>query len=195
MLIIIDVIKDFMPGGVLAVPDGDKIIEPINDRIRWHMANKDIIIMLTDCHKENAKEFNRFPKHAVAFTDGCKLDPRLDTKALFTTYWRESKYYHIPKDSHNGFYGTDLEEILEKEYKPYKPRPVEVAGVCTSICVMDTVGWLAAMGYAISIREECVADLTPESHKYALERMEGLYGVEIIRTPSTDDYVPMQSNH
>lgn len=182
MLIIIDMIDDFAKkGGVLYVPGVERIIATINERINWHIAKGNIIIMVTDNHKPNSHEFKRFPEHAVQHTKGANIIKALDTEVLFDKYWRLNKYFHVGKDSHNGFFDTELQDILEDNYRPYKPRPVEVAGVCTSICVMDTVGWLAAMGYAITIREKCVADLTTEDHNYALDRMEKLYGVEIIR--------------
>lgn len=48
-LIIVDIQNDFLPGGSLAVPDGDKVIEPANRLMKkfslvvatqdWHPAN------------------------------------------------------------------------------------------------------------------------------------------------------------
>jgi nicotinamidase-related amidase len=57
---------------------------------------------------------------------------------------------------------------------------IEVAGVCTSICDMDTVGDLANRDYATVIHRNCVADFDQDMHNMALKRMASLYGTEII---------------
>jgi len=182
MLVIIDMIEDFVnKDGALYVPGAENLIGPINERLKWHMNRGSIVIILTDYHKPTDAEFKRFPKHAVEYTEGARIIAELDTEELFSRYWRRGLYHHIPKTRYNGFYGTNLEEILVNEYRPWKPRPIEVCGVCTSICVMDTIGGLACMDYNITVHEDCVADLTPEDHNYALARMERLYGVNIVR--------------
>jgi nicotinamidase/pyrazinamidase len=56
---------------------------------------------------------------------------------------------------------------------------VEVVGVCTSICVMDTVGGLANRDYRIRVPRAGVADFDDEAHQQALQRMERLYGATV----------------
>lgn len=82
----------------------------------------------------------------------------------------------VNKNRYSGFYGTDLEKILlENEIDA-----VEVVGVCTSICVMDTVAGLANRDYPISVPVKGVADFDAEFHEFALKRMAQLYGARII---------------
>ena len=81
----------------------------------------------------------------------------------------------LRKTRYSGFYGTDLEQILAE----HKPDEVEVVGVCTSICVMDTVGGLANRDYRTTVPAEGVADFDAEAHRFALQRMERLYGAAI----------------
>ncbi|MAR64966.1 MAG: nicotinamidase, partial [Flammeovirgaceae bacterium] len=45
-LVIVDLQNDFLPGGSLAVPEGDQIIESINET----MVNYDLIIATKDWH-------------------------------------------------------------------------------------------------------------------------------------------------
>jgi nicotinamidase-related amidase len=61
-----------------------------------------------------------------------------------------------------------------------KDTVVEVVGVCTSICVSDTIGDLANQDYATVIHRNCVADFDQEMHDMAIKRMSNLYGTEII---------------
>lgn len=81
----------------------------------------------------------------------------------------------LPKTRYSGFYGTDLETILVA----YGPEEVEVVGVCTSICVMDTVGGLANRDYRTLVPRDGVADFDAEAHSHALKRMDRLYGATI----------------
>ena len=60
------------------------------------------------------------------------------------------------------------------------PKEITVAGVCSSTCVMDTVGGLANRDYNIIVPRNAIADFDPASHEMALARMEGLYGAQII---------------
>jgi len=81
----------------------------------------------------------------------------------------------VPKKRYSGFFGTDLENILAGA----GIAAVEVVGVCTSICVMDTVGGLANRDYAMSVPVKGVADFDSEAHRFSLKRMEKLYGAEV----------------
>ena len=81
----------------------------------------------------------------------------------------------LPKTRYSGFYGTDLENVLAS----YGPEEVEVVGVCTSICVMDTVGGLANRDYHTTVPEAGVADFDADAHRFALQRMQRLYGATI----------------
>ena len=56
---------------------------------------------------------------------------------------------------------------------------IEVVGVCTSICVMDTVGGLANRDYKITVPVKGVADFDPEMHQFSLKRMEKIYGADV----------------
>ena len=82
----------------------------------------------------------------------------------------------IEKTRYSGFYGTGLEYHLIS----LGVKTIEVCGVCTSICVMDTVGGLANRDYSVNIQKSCVADFDPEAHEAALKRMAGLYGATIL---------------
>jgi nicotinamidase-related amidase len=82
----------------------------------------------------------------------------------------------IRKKRLSGFFGTCLERLLLET----GAATVEVVGVCTSICVMDTVGGLADRDYHIVVPREGVADFNRESHDFSLQRMQEIYGAEII---------------
>ena len=171
-LVIVDMLNDFiLPDGALYCgPTASAIVGPVKELLEQARANKNLIIYLCDAHKENDLEFNRFPKHCVKDTPGAQIIDELtpDTQTNRELLVRKTRY--------SGFYGTILGYILEAN----KVEEAIVCGVCTSICVHDTVGGLANRDIKVKIVENAVADFDQNNHTNALVRMKTLYGAEII---------------
>ena len=167
-IIVVDMLNDFVDekGALYCGAAAREIIPFIGQRLDAFRKNKDLVIYLQDAHDRNDKEFEKFPEHCLGDSWGSQI-----IKAL--TPMPGEKV--VPKKRFSGFYGTDLENILVEA----GIAAVEVVGVCTSICVMDTVGGLANRDYAISVPIKGVADFDSEAHQYALKRMEKLYGAEV----------------
>ncbi|MBW2246482.1 MAG: cysteine hydrolase [Deltaproteobacteria bacterium] len=167
-LIIVDMLNDFIDkNGALFCGDTARSIIPfVKQRLDAFRNRGDLIIYLQDSHDKNDKEFERFPSHCVTGTRGNEIISELTPKPGDKV---------IPKKRYSGFYGTELETILESE----GVDEVEVVGVCTSICVMDTVGGLANRDYNITVPIKGVADFDPNFHEFALKRMKQLYGASV----------------
>ena len=180
LLIVVDMLNDFCSAkGVLATSlitnevYAKPIISPIKALVKkFRKKDEDFIVWLADAHAEDDKEFKRFPKHAVKGTWGSKVINELRPDWIN----RSGLEKLLEKARYSGFYGTKLDLLL----KSVKPEKVIVVGVCTSICVQDTVGGLANRDYNIIVPKNCVADFDPEGHKNALARMEALYGAKIV---------------
>ena len=168
-LIIVDMLNDFIdPRGVLYCGAAASEIVPfVQDRLNTYRQRGDLIVYLQDAHEEDDLEFEKFPKHAVSGTWGSQIVDALKP------YSGEKV---IPKKRYSGFYGTNLSHVLEAA----GAQQIEVVGVCTSICVMDTVGGLANRDYSITVPEKGVADFDAEFHAFALKRMAQLYGAQIV---------------
>nr|MBC8360268.1 cysteine hydrolase [Candidatus Desulfatibia profunda] len=168
-LIIVDMLNDFVDkNGVLYCGDSVPPIIPfIKQRLGAFRDRGDLVVYLKDSHDEDDKEFERFPKHSVAGSWGSEVIPELAPQPGEPV---------IPKKRFSGFYGTDLEKILENA----GVEAVEVVGVCTSICVMDTVGGLANRDYKVTVPVQGVADFDPEMHRFSLKRMQKIYGADVI---------------
>jgi len=69
-----------------------------------------------------------------------------------------------------------MEEILEDE----GIDEAYIVGVCTSICVMETVRDLKDRDYKVYVLSQGIADFNEEAHNFALKRMEKILGAEII---------------
>lgn len=166
--IIVDMLNDFIDkkGALYCGDTVEPIIPFIQNRLEAFRKPGNLVIYLQDSHDKNDKEFERFPPHCVAGTWGNEIIQELAPMP-------EDKM--IPKKRFSGFYGTELENILETA----GIDEVEVVGVCTSICVMDTVGGLANRDYNITVPVRGVADFDQEFHEFALKRMKRLYGADV----------------
>jgi nicotinamidase-related amidase len=168
-LIVVDMLNDFLDRrGALYCGDAARAIIPfVQQRLSDYREKRDEVIYLSDAHDKNDKEFEKFPPHCVAGTWGADFLPEIKPQTGERV---------IPKKRFSGFYGTDLENVL----KQTDVAQAEVVGVCTSICVMDTVGGLANRDYDIVVPIQGVADFDQEMHATALKRMERLYGAKVI---------------
>jgi len=167
-LIVVDMLNDFIDEqGALYCGQGARDIIPfVSERLKRHRQQNHLVVFLQDAHAENDLEFEKFPKHCVAGTWGGRIIEELTPLP---------DEHVLPKTRYSGFYGTDLEDILAKAGS----QEVEVVGVCTSICVMDTVGGLANRDYRTTVPAAGVADFDLEAHRFALQRMQRLYGAVI----------------
>ena len=167
-LIIVDMLNDFIDekGALYCGKTSRDILPFIRERLALYRKNEDLIVFLQDSHKEDDREFEKFPPHGIRGTWGSQIVPELSPEAGDTV---------IPKTRYSGFYGTGLEKILADS----GVSEVEVVGVCTSICVMDTVGGLANRDYKVTVPVKGVADFDPAFHEFALKRMRQLYGADV----------------
>ena len=167
-LIVIDMLNDFVdPRGALYCGESARAIIPAVRRLMEDFSRRgDLIVIVKDAHRDDDPEFRMFPPHAVRGTWGGAVIPELPVLQNAQV---------VEKTRYSAFFGTPLENIL----KEYAPDEVWVVGVCTSICVMDTVGDLRNRDYTVVVPSEAVADFDPEFHTFALKRMERVYGAAV----------------
>lgn len=168
-LIIVDMLNDFIdPKGALYCGETAQAIVPlIKQRLDAFRRAGNPVVFLQDAHEPDDKEFTKFPPHCIAGTWGAENIAALEPRA---------GEHVIAKTRYSGFYGTSLDQLLSE----LQPLWVDVAGVCTSICVMDTVGGLVNRDYSVRVPRDEVADFDLQAHAHALERMGKIYGAEII---------------
>ena len=174
-LLVVDMLNDFInqDGALFCGPTAQAIVPFVKARIEEYRLNKHPVIFLADAHAGNDLEFKRFPKHCVIGTYGAMVIDELNfTKGIDSL---------ITKTRYSGFYDTSLEFTLQVHFglKP-ENSVIEVVGVCTGICVHDTIGDLANRDYPTVIHQNCVADFDQEMHSMTIKRMSNLYGTEII---------------
>jgi len=168
VLLVIDMLNDFLTShGVLYCGDTARQIIPfVKRKIDEFHQRQDMVIFICDSHQENDLEFQMFPKHCVTGTKGAQIIDELPV---------EDNDVIIKKTRYSAFFKTELDDILKKKAL----TEVHVVGVCTSICIMDTVGDLRNRDYKVIVYRQGVADFDHKAHQFSLERMKKTYGAEI----------------
>jgi nicotinamidase-related amidase len=169
-LLIIDMLNDFMdPEGALYCGDeARRIIPAVRALMEAFHAQHHLLLFARDAHAENDKEFQLFRPHAVIGSWGSRIISELTPPPGSTVF---------DKTRFSAFYDTPLDRLLREA----APDEVWVAGVVTSICVMDTVGDLRNRDFSPVVPVDAVADFDPEAHAYALKRMERVYGARLVK--------------
>jgi nicotinamidase/pyrazinamidase len=170
-LIVVDVQRDFCPGGALPVAGGDEVIPVINNIVpmfgRW--------IYTRDWHPAGHVSFStdpRFrdgswPAHAVQGTPGAEWCSDLDMpmNAILV-----SKGDDPGREAYSGFQvdRLDLAEFLRLR----KVERIFVTGLATDYCVRQTALDARAAGFTVYLVEDAVRGVAPETTAQALAEME-----------------------
>jgi nicotinamidase-related amidase len=168
-LLVIDMLKDFLnkDGALYCGDESRKIIPFVKEKIEEFHREGDLVVFICDSHDPDDLEFKMFPRHCVAGTQGAEIINELPVGKQDSI---------VKKNRYSAFYKTKLDKILKKK----KISEVYIFGVCTSICVMDTVGDLRNRDYPVFVYKNGVADFDQKAHQFSLERMEKTYGAKII---------------
>jgi nicotinamidase-related amidase len=167
-LLVIDMLRDFMdPAGALYCGEAARrIIPTVQDLLARHREAGSFIVFPMDRHRADDREFEMFAPHCVAGTAGAECIPEIEARP---------GEHRLAKTRFSAFFKTDLERILAEA----GVEEVHVCGVCTSICVMDTVSDLRNRDYQVVVHETAVADFDPEAHAFALKRMKNTLGARL----------------
>ena len=169
-LLIVDVQCDFLPGGALAVPDGDAIIEVLNRYAAAFERLKLPVVVVRDWHPVNHISFRElggpWPAHCVAGTRGAQLPPSLHLPAYAHVL---SKGAQPEADRDSAFEGTRLAALLRRE----GCRRVFVGGLATDYCVRATARDALREGFQVVVLEDAVraVNLRPDDGAHALAEL------------------------
>ncbi len=135
-LIVVDVQKDFLPGGSLGVDEGDRVVPALNRYIAAFQKAR-LPIFATRCwHPENhcsfASQDGPWPSHCVAGSEGAKFAAGLELPKSAAII---SKATTRDKDAYSGFDDTELDHLLKER----GIARVFVGGLATDYCVLNTV--------------------------------------------------------
>jgi len=174
-LIVVDVQRDFCPGGALAVPEGDRVVPVINRLLHrpWRLR-----VATRDWHPSNHCSFREqggpWPSHCVAESPGAAFHPDLD---LSRVDWVVSKATAPEAEAYSGFQGTDLASRLRER----GVTRVFVCGLATDYCVKQTALDARRAGFETVVLEDASrgVDVRPGDTERALEELRAA-GVQVL---------------
>lgn len=161
VLVVVDMQNDFITGS-LGTDAAQKIVPPVIERIKSAAAEGREIVFTMDTHHANylsTQEGQNLPiVHCVKGTDGFALAPEI--AALSVSCKRFEK---------NTFGSEQLVSYLREKHA----EEIELIGLCTDICVISNALLIKAFlpEAKISVRADCCAGVTPQSHENALAAM------------------------
>ncbi|QOL81870.1 bifunctional nicotinamidase/pyrazinamidase [Pseudooceanicola spongiae] len=168
-LIVIDIQKDFCPGGALAVPEGDLIVPEVNAL----MTQFDAVILTQDWHPAGHSSFASshpgaapmslidmpygpqvlWPDHCIQGSDGANFHPDLavDRADLIIR-----KGYNPAIDSYSAFFENDhtTPTGLEGYLKSRGITQLTMVGLALDFCVNYSAVDAAQLGFSVTVRPD-----------------------------------------
>jgi len=187
-LLLIDIQKDFLPGGSLAVPEGDQII-PVVNKLQEVF---DIIVATQDWHPEDHGSFTSnhkdkhpgdkieldgveqvlWPDHCVQDSEGAEFADDLNMEKVQKIIQKGTD----PRvDSYSGFFDNKRKKAtgLHDYLRGQKVDTVCITGLAADVCVRYTALDALEMGYKVILpRDATKAVAGPEAMKKTLNELE-----------------------
>jgi nicotinamidase/pyrazinamidase len=197
-LVVVDMQNDFVPGGALAVPEGDVIVRLVNALQRRF----ELVVATQDWHPPNHGSFAAnhrgkkpgdvirlnglpqilWPVHCVQNTRGAEFVAGLDTSRIAKIF---PKGTDPQIDSYSGFFDNGHKKAtgLGDYLKGKGVTEVFVAGLATDYCVQFTALDARMLGFKTALIEDAcrAVNLRPEDSTVAVAEMKKA-GVAILRS-------------
>ena len=193
-LVLVDIQNDFLKGGSLAVPEGEKIIKPINKIIKQY----DLVIATKDWHPKNHISFASnhtdkkigdiinvngvdqvlWPDHCIQNSYGSDFPEQLDISKLAKVIYKGSD---ANIDSYSGFFdnghfrSTGLSDYLKSK----DVNKIDYVGLATDYCLKYTAIDSVSEGFKTRVLINCIKGIEEKGCELALNEMKSK-GVELI---------------
>jgi nicotinamidase/pyrazinamidase len=177
-LIVVDVQNCFLPGGSLAVPEGDEVV-PVINRLLGMFSHR---VFTRDWHPTNHVSFSQqpefkdmsWPAHCVQESAGAEFDEELvvPSDALVV-----SKGDDPEREAYSGFQSTSQD--LAGWLRQHDVERVYVTGLATDYCVRATSLDARKAGFEVVLIEDAARGVAPDTTAKALRELEeaGVEGV------------------
>jgi nicotinamidase/pyrazinamidase len=174
-LLVVDVQKDFCPGGALAVRDGDRVVSALNRHIIAAAAHEWPVYASRDWHPPATRHFQAYggewPAHCIQHTDGARFhrDLRLPESAIVVSKGQEAAshgYSALEGLTPDG--KTLLSDLQERQIDH-----LYVGGLATDYCVKHSVLDALRAGLKVTVLADSVAgvDVKPGDSSRAMDEM------------------------
>ncbi len=167
-LLVVDVQRDFCPGGALPIEDGDAVVPVLN---RWLAAARERGIPVyasRDWHPRGHPSFldrgGDWPPHCIQGEPGAELHPDLDLPAEAVLVTKGTRF---DKDQLSAFDATGLAVRLADD----GVRRLFVGGLARDVCVRATVLDALRAGLGVHVLVEATRAVDEAEGRRALEQM------------------------
>lgn len=173
-LLIVDMQNDFCPGGVLSVPDGDRIIPTVNKYIQLFQQKQLPLFFSRDWHPSETIHFQEkggpWPPHCIQGTKGAEFHPDLKIPENAVIL---SKGMDPNLDSYSVFEAFD-EDLLSFPELLRKQEITElfIGGMATDYCVRSTSLDALKQGLNIHVLVDAVKGIDPINSNKTLEEIQ-----------------------
>jgi nicotinamidase/pyrazinamidase len=190
-LIVVDVQNDFLPGGALAVKNGDLVIAEINELQK----NFELVIATQDWHPANHKSFATahegkedfqeiildglpqvlWPDHCVQETYGAEFSSLLSTKSIEAIF-RKGMDKNI--DSYSGFFDNGKRKAtgMSAYLKGRGVTAVFVTGLAGDYCVNFTAKDALELGFDATIITNAIRSINEDNFLKEMQRFQSMGG-------------------
>jgi nicotinamidase/pyrazinamidase len=167
-LLVVDLQKDFCPGGKLSVAGGDAVVPAANRWIEAAGLRGIPVFASRDWHPADHVSFaasgGDWPPHCVQDSDGARFNPALDLPSDATVV---TKGVRFDRDQHAVFADTGLAVHLKKR----GVRRLFVCGLALDVCVLASVMEAVDAGFDVLLIAEAARAVDPEMAPEVLKRM------------------------
>ena len=179
-LIIVDVQLDFCPGGSLAVPNGDEVVEPLNKLSNHARKNGWSIFVSRDWHPPVTKHFKNFggiwPVRCVAESKGAEFHCDLDiSNSIIVSKGMGNN------DDYSAFDGVTEGLPLRYALQAKNVDELFIGGLATDYCVKETVLSACKFGFKVNFLKDAsrAVNISINDEDTAINEMKKL-GARII---------------
>ncbi len=196
-LLLVDIQNDFLPGGSLAVPDGDKVIPVANSAIPLF----EIVLASQDWHPDGHCSFaSRYPgykpgetilidgiehalwpDHCILGTRGAEIAPGIDLGRIHSFFRKGTEK---DSDSYSAFFDNDRRKStgLMEYLKEHGVGEITIIGLTTEYCVQFTSLDARSLGLQVKVVLDGIrgVEMNPGDCEEALDNMSSA-GVEILQ--------------
>jgi nicotinamidase/pyrazinamidase len=174
--LVVDVQKDFCPGGALAVPEGDRVVPVVNRHIAEAVARGWPIYASRDWHPPTTRHFQTYggawPPHCVQRTAGAAFhdDLRLPDSAIVIT-----KGETPDSEGYSALEGSTPEgRTFASELLARQIDHLYVGGLATDYCVKHSVLAALRAGLQVTVLAGAIAgvDVQPGDSARAIAEMQ-----------------------
>lgn len=168
LLLVVDVQKDFCPGGALPIEGGDAVVPVINFWMRAAQEDGVPVYLSRDWHPKHHISFEenggQWPPHCIQDTDGARFHHGLEVPHDAEIVTKGTRF---DQDQNSVFDQTGLVDWLHR----LKIRRIFVGGLAQDVCVLATVLDGCEAGFEMHLIKSATRPVTPDGGREAMEKM------------------------